>query len=269
MRYLYQRPDTLTFPSSIFPALSGIPNYPSGYKTVLDKQLLMSQGSGLFTGNMADFGQERDFNQSAEWITGPNGENILGTQLAGFTGKGINRKYVSPESYQFGNDANGRLYGMSGIFVTYPPKRNELGTGSAVIAGQNYTTSTGPADHPEYTGYIGSKGSGVFNFKKFLSTFSNAEATKLATGAAGIDDFTIFNDYIHYLPFSSASSSTGGGGAGPAPVSVDDAVRVPFVADLVPTTSQWDRYGTGEVDDEYLQHSTDPDYSSGAHEEAE
>ena len=260
-----------TFPSSIFPAISGIRNYPSGYVTVADKQLLLANGSGLFTGNMFDFGQERDFNQAAPWITGPDGENILGTQLAGFTGKGINRKYVSPESYQAGNDANGDLYGPSGIFVTYPPS----GT-------------------PSFTTYTGSKGSGIFNFKKFLSDFSNAKASKDATGAAGIDNFSIFNDYIHYLPFSSAGggagvgtdqppgegladwrlfeSSTGGGaGAGTAPqpggglsaASVDDAIRIPFVADLIPTTSTWDRYGTGEIDDEADQEETDPDYGNG------
>ena len=232
-----------TFPSSIFPAISGIPNYPSGYKTAADKQVLMNAGSGLFTGNMADFAQERDFNQAAQWITGPNGENILGKQLAGFEGKGINRKYVSPESYQFGNNPTGELYGPSGIFVTYPPSG---------------TTS--------FSTYTGSKGSGVFNFKEFISDFSNAKASRDASGASGINDFSIFNDYIHYLPFSSAAASTPAPtpapGGGPATPSVDDAVRVPFVADLIATTSVWDRYGTGEIDDERHQHETDPDYGN-------
>ena len=234
------------FPSSIFPAISGIPNYPSGYKTVADKQLLMNAGSGLFTGNMADFAQERDFNQAAQWITGPNGENILGTQLANFEGKGINRKYVSPKSYQFGNTAggSGKLHGPSGIFITYPPSG---------------TTS--------FSTYTGSKGSGIFNFKEFISDFSNAKASRDTAGASGINDFTIFNPYIHYLPYSSTGTApvptpTPGGGA--APPAVDDAVRVPFVADLIATTSVWDRYGTGEIDDERHQHETDPDYGDVA-----
>jgi len=157
----------------------------------------------------------------------------------GFNGKGINQKYVSPESYQFGNTPHGVLHGPSGLIVTYPP--------------------SGVGIHPSFAGYTGSTGTGVFNFKKFISEFSNAKDTKDATGAAGIDDFTIFNDYIHYLPFGE-SATAGAGPSSPIPgVGGGDPreVRIPFVSDLVPTTSIWDRYSEPEEDE---HDDTDPDY---------
>jgi len=239
----------LISPSSILPAISGIANYPSGYKTVEDKLLLLANGSGLFTGNYADFHQERNYNPT--FLLTPDGKNILGTRLQGFEGKGINQYYTSPDSYTFGNKADGTLYGQSGIFITYPP-------------------SGDPENHPSYSTYLGSTGRGIFNFHELLTTFSNAKLSKDLTGAAGIDSFTIFNDYIHYLPFGEDEGEGGettgpspqpGGGTGPAAQGGRE-VAIPFVADLVPTKSSWDRYGSdpGYLED-YVHHESDPDYS--------
>ena len=225
-------------PSSLLPALSGIPNYPSGYVTVQDKLTLLDGGSGLFTGNFADFLQERDFNPL--FLVNIFGVNALGKNLAGFDGKGINKHYPSPASYAFGNTPAGFLHGTSGIFITYPPSGNE------VVFGH----------HPSFTGYTGSTGTGIFNFKELLSNLSNAKQSKDRTGAAGIDDFTIFNDYIHYLPHE---EDPGHGVAGQLGVHEEDvAVRIPFLSDLIPTTNIWDRYGTIEEEDETDE--TDPDY---------
>ena len=69
-------------PSSILPALSGIPNYPSGYETVADKRLLLAGGSGLIDGNYEDFHQDRDFNPN--FLKGPDGVDILGKRPSGF-----------------------------------------------------------------------------------------------------------------------------------------------------------------------------------------
>lgn len=186
----------MIFPSSIFPAISGQANgmYPNGYKTIQNKNKLLSDGSGLFTGNLADFRQDRDY---------VNKDNIdLGIELTDFNGNGINKYYPSPKSYKAGNNPDGTLYGASGIFITYPPSQSS----------------------PEWVSYNGSKGSGIFNFKQLISNFSNAKASKDVTGAFGIDDFTIFNPYIHYISADNKS------------------VSIPFVSDLKPTTNTWNRY---------------------------
>mgnify|MGYP003150355885 FL=1 len=237
------------FPSSVLPTISGI-QYPSGYtlvpfpiKSYENKQILLYAGSGLFTGNFLDFRQDRDFNETF-LIDDITGANQLGKKLQGFEGKGINRYYTSPESYAFGNtnnQASGLLYGPSGLFITFAPSGNQQRSDN----------------HPEFVGYDGSTGSGIFNFKKLLSNFSNAKESKDKTGAAGIDDFTIFNDYIHYLPFEEDVVGTLGG-----VTTENEAVRIPFVADLVPTDNVWDRYGTGQIDDEKVQEETDPDYGN-------
>lgn len=251
------------FPSSVLPTISGT-QYPSGYTLVPfpiesyeNKQILLYAGSGLFTGNFLDFRQDRDFNETF-LIDDITGANQLGKKLQGFEGKGINRYYTSPESYAFGNtnnQASGLLYGPSGLFITFAPSGNQQRSDN----------------HPEFVGYDGSRGSGIFNFRKLLSDFSNAEESKEKTGAAGIDDFTIFNDYIHYLPFEedTTGGGTGGGSTQPLPgggtastVEEDREVRIPFVADLVATDNVWDRYGTGQIDDEEDQEETDPDYGN-------
>lgn len=226
-------------PSSLLPALSGIPNYPSGYVTVQDKLSLLQNGSGLFTGNFADFVQERDFNPA--FLVNVHGVNALGKDLPGFNGKGINKYYTSPASYAFGNTPSGVLHGTSGIFITYPPSGNE------VVFGH----------HPSFPAYRGSSGTGIFNFKELLSNLSNAKESKDKTGAAGIDDFTIFNPYIHYLPYEEEATQS----AIPNPLTSDEedlSVKIPFLSDLIPTANIWDRYGTIEEEDETDE--TDPDY---------
>tara|TARA_B100000287_G_scaffold426735_1_gene475152 strand:- start:10022 stop:10738 length:717 start_codon:yes stop_codon:yes gene_type:complete len=234
----------LISPSSVMPAISGIPNYPHGYETVEDKLLLLDAGSGLVDGNFQDFHQHRNFNPTAgiDALGIPNvtSEEILGKPLQNFPDPqaGINKRYPSPESYKFGNKPNGELFGQSGIFITHPPSGN---------AGN-------PKSNPSADDYQGSKGSGIFSFKHLFTTLSNAKASKEATGAAGIDDFTIFNPYIHYLPFEGEEVTTGSGTTEPEPAK---PVKVPFVSDLIPTKNVWDRYG-GEVDEE--NSDSDPSY---------
>jgi len=230
------------FPSSIFPALSGQADgaYPSGYNSIPEKQEQLEAGSGLFTGNLADYHQDRSFPDSLV----PTGASL---KKSGFGGGGINKHYPSPLSYQAGNNPDGTLYGSSGIFVTYPPH-----SGS-----------------PEWVGYDGSKGSGIFNFKELISNFSNAKESREA--ASGIYDFTIFNDYIHYeSPESQAGQSQvessdvgvaedGGSILPSANDETGNEIRIPFVADLVPTTQAWDRYKTPEDPSDF---DTDPEYET-------
>jgi hypothetical protein len=223
--------NVLISPSSIFPAISGQANgaFPSGYVSVQQKQALLAEGSGLFTGNFADYEQERSINSTGV---------LPGLPLSadGFTGDGINKYYTSPTGYKAGNNS-GVLYGTSGIFITYPPY----------------------SGGPEWESYNGSKGSGIFNFKNFISNFSNASDSR--EKASGIYDFTIFNDYIHYLPFAKLENEAVEdtnivGGEGLKSLEV----RVPFVSDLIPTSQVWDRYGTKEEEQE--EDGTDPDYGT-------
>ena len=197
----------------------------------------LQSSTGIFTGHMFDYRQDRDFVHTT---------GNPGFPVQGFEGRGINRFWVSPTGYKYGNNSTsftGKLFGTTGIIITYPPS---VGTSQYGYRG----------NHPEDVAYdsnpFNSQGTGVFNFVGFLNNFSNGHYSKLVTGAAGIDDFTIFNDYIHYLPTAS-----------------DKEVRVPFVSDLVPTTDTWDRYGglnwpEGQQHfyDEATHNRTDPDYSS-------
>ncbi len=227
-------------PSSILPALSGlyesIGYWPEGYDTWEKTQELLNAGGGLLDGNFKDYRQHRDYNANAG-LTNPN--EILGKPLDGFPDAqaGLNKRYTSPESYKFGNAGiGGPLHGQSGIFITQPP-----------FSGGN--------SHPGMADFQASSVSGIFNFKEFLSNFSNAKESKDATGAAGIDDFTIFNDYVHYLAFPAEEIEGGTGGVVAEP---PDPVKIPFVADLIPTKNVWDRYGS-EVEDEENSDS-DPSY---------
>lgn len=204
------------------------------------KYFTLQSSTGVFTGNMFDYRQDRDFVHTT---------GNPGIPVQGFEGKGINRFYPSPTDYKYGNTFTGQLFGATGIIITYPPS---VGTSQYGYRG----------NHPEDVAYdsnlLNSQGTGVFNFVGFLNNFSNAYYSKLVTGAAGIDDFTIFNDYIHYLPTTR-----------------NKEVRIPFVSDLVPTADTWDRYqqfaeGMSEVQyldeyfDEQMHEDTDPDYSEGS-----
>lgn len=228
----------LIAPSSILPTLSGLyaeaGYWPEGYETWEKTQELLNAGSGLLDGNFKDYHQHRDYNADAG-LTNPN--EILGKPLDGFPDAqaGLNKRYTSPESYKFGNAGiGGPLYGQSGIFITQPP----------------FTSGN---SHPGMVGFQGPS-SGIFNFKEFLSRFSNAKKSKDATGAAGIDDFTIFNDYIHYLAFPAEEIN----GPGVVVAEDPDPVKIPFVADLIPTKNVWDRYGSVAEDEE--NSDSDPSY---------
>lgn len=194
------------FPSSILPSLSGvgiINPYISGYPDVSTKKRLLQGGTGVFTGNFADYHQDRDFSGNDEDLKN------LGTLLNNFGGNGINKYYTSPSEYTYGNNNNGKLNGPSGILITYPPHLNS----------------------PEWTTYNGSKGSGIFNFKEFLSQFSNAPSTRIYSIELNQDDVDIFSPYIHYYSYE------------PEPnLSLDNSVKIPYLSDLVPTTNVWDRY---------------------------
>ena len=202
---------------------------PSGWQTHVQKLTDLQSGTGIFTGHMFDHRQDRDFVPTTENLLANGDPGIF---VQGFEGRGINRFYPSPKDYKYGNDSfafTGQLFGTSGIIITYPPSSDTLN------------------NHPEYTAYDGSTGRGIFNFAGLLNSFSNAKFSKDVTGAAGIDNFTIFNDYVHHLHYGE---------------DLEDAfpVRVPFVADLIATTGIWDRYGRTLSDDEIFQQSTDPSY---------
>jgi len=143
------------------------------------------------SGNFADPRQARDFVDPTI---------NFGVEVAGFDGKGINKYYPSPKEYRYGT-ADGST-APSGVFISYPPSLS----------------------NPAYITYDGRKGTGIFNFKEFISDFSNAPASKAATD--GINNFTIFNPYIHHL------DSNG------------HAVKIPFVSDVIPTSNVFDRYGS-------------------------
>lgn len=250
----------LITPSSILPTLSGTyltdrglgDEQPSvGFVTLEEKNQLLSEGSGIRDGNFADWLQHRDLNKQAalqEIQGGP--DEILGKPLADFPDAeaGINKRYPSPASYKYGNAGiGGPLYGQSGIIISRPPKGNEF---DVELMRDN--------EHPEAVNYFGSKGTGIFNFKEFLSKFSNGEESKSAT----IDDFTIFNDYIHYLTYEEQEGTGVGEEGNTIPLDdADVAVKVPFVSDLIPTTNVWDRYGDSNLEEDENE-DTDPSYGN-------
>ena len=223
-------------PSSILLTTSGNSYYGnpawavSGYNSFGFKESLLAAGSGLITANFADFRQDRDFVDNA---VGTPDEINFGIDLnpAGFQGEGINRYYPSPKEYAAGT-FGGITYG-SGIYITYPP-------------------ASGKKAGPLYATYSGSTGSGIFNFKEFISNFSNAKESKDAT--SGINNFTIFNPYIHYLPDPASASTT----VVPGGSAASSHISIPFVADLIPTDAMWDRYRLLTPKDEAEEDSTDP-----------
>lgn len=222
----------------------------AGWQDFTVKLFTLQDSDGIFTGNMFDYSQDRDYVYPAD-PTDPLALRLIpeippGTPIMGFEGNGINRFYPSPTGYKYGNDSlafTGNLHGTSGIIITYPP----------------LVPSTSVAEnHPEYESYDGSKGTGIFNFAGFLNNFSNAKRSKEAAEALGTDSFQIFSDYVHYYP----GNFEGSGG-----------IRIPFVADLTPSSGAWDRYGPTignlllegiaykNVDTyETIQDLTDPDY---------
>lgn len=205
-----------------------------GWEDYTVKYYALTSSTGVFTGNIFDYRQDRDFVHTT---------GVPGKLIQGFEGRGINRFYVSPTGYKYGNTSyafTGTLYGTSGIIITYPPS----------VARKSKWGYAG--NHPEYASYDGSKGTGVFNFAGFLSNFSNAVVSKLVAGAVGIDDFNIFGDYIHYLSFNSKSTEK-------------DAreVRIRFVSDMVPEEDVHDPYSSKAFLRERETHfRSDPDYST-------
>ena len=164
------------------------------------------------SGNFADPRQARDFvDPNKGW---PTLEINFGVEVAGFDGDGINKYYPSPKEYR-GGTADGST-APSGVFVSYPPALS----------------------NPAYTTHTGSKGSGIFNFRNLISGFSNGPESKAATD--GINNFTIFNDYIHYFIYDECPDGTS-----PiltVPPEDECVVRIRFVADMIPTSHVFDRY---------------------------
>ena len=105
----------------------------------------------------------------------------------------------------------------SGVFISYPPALS----------------------NPAYTTYNGSTGTGVFNFRNLISEFSNAPASKAATD--GINNFTIFNPYIHYFQYEGCGTTSLPIPGIPA-TTEECAVKIPFVPDVIPTSGVFDRY---------------------------
>lgn len=193
------------FPSSILPSLSGvgiINPYISGYPDVSTKKRLLQGGTGVFTGNFADYHQDGDFNGDDE---------DLGILLNNFGGNGINKYYPSPSEYTYGNNDNGVLSGPSGILITYPPHTS----------------------NPDWMSYNGSDGSSIFHFKELFSNFSNAPSTRIYSIELNQDDVDIFSPYIHYYSYDIVLDPT---------VTLDRSVKIPYLSDLIPTTNVWDRY---------------------------
>ena len=271
--YFDYLPDHELHPSSILPSLIGSgtagvnkagPNpsmFPSGYNslTVPDNQvegdipkdaMLIGLGSGLFTGNFADFRQERHFVDVNGQLVAASAIDF-GKPLENFEGEGINKYYPSPTYFSYGtiSGVDGDLStnigpGMSGVFITYPPSGG-----------------------PEWSTYNGSKGSGIFNFKDFVANLGHVVQSGQHYAASGFNTFNIFNDYIHYYDYKSQGLlTTERVDEDPIPgVPADDAekpsteIRVPFVADLIPTTNTWDRYQSlTEEDDGFTEF--DPPY---------
>ena len=245
--------NVLVSPSSILPELIGDVTkffFNPADLTWEGYTLTLGMGGGYVDGNFKDYRQHRDFNDAflVDAAGNPIAEQLLGRMIPGFLGKGINKRYTSVKDYFYGNMPNGELYGQSGIFITYPPSTGNI---SGIT-------------HPSMTGYTGSTGSGIFNPANLISEWSNAKKSKDRTGAAGIDDFTIFNDYIHYESSEAVLEDTiSGGNVNPGGQQSDPdediSIRIPFVADVIPTENIWDRYGGHPQDS--VNEGSDPNYS--------
>lgn len=180
----------LPIPSSILPSLSGIGEINNPYISGYPD---VSTKKGLLQlGSGLFTGNFLDYHQDRDFVMI---DNILGEQLE--KENGINKYYPSPASYNTSH---------SGLYFTKPPN-----------SGGN----------PEWFSYDGSRGSGIFSFAALFSRFSNAPESKNRAGASGINDFTIFNPYVHFY----ASNLT--------------PVFIPYLSDLYPAVNMWDRYRYG------------------------
>ena len=208
--YFDYLPDGELHPSSILPSLIGSgtqgtnltgPNpfmFPSGYNSLTTPdtdvlgdipkdEMLMGLGSGLFTGNFADFRQERHFiDVKGQQV--PASAIDYGKPLVndGFEGEGINKYYPSPTAFGYGtitgvdDDLSTNVGpGMSGILASYPPD----------------------SGGPEWSTYKGSRGSGIFNFKDFVANLGGIVSSGKHYAASGFNTFDIFNPYIHYYAY--------------------------------------------------------------------
>lgn len=256
--YFDYLPDGELHPSSILPSLIGSgtqgtnlsgPNpfmFPSGYNSLTTPdtdvlgdipkdEMLMGLGSGLFTGNFADFRQERHF-KDIRGQGDPASAIDFGKPLSdrGFEGEGINKYYPSPKGFGYGtitgvdDDLSTNIGpGMSGILASYPPD----------------------SGGPEWSTYNGSKGSGIFNFKEFVANLGGIVQSGGMVG--GFDTFEIFNPYIHYFAYKDELLGYDFGEG--------DQIEISFVSDVIPTTNVWDRYQSLTEEDDGFD-EFDPPY---------
>lgn len=196
---------------------SGVLEKVYGYNVDPGKAAMLAQGSGEWAGHFFDFRQEPAFVHNKSYLDAIN----QGTSVVGFLGDGINKQYPHPDDFQIGNV---NVLGVdtpqgSGLLDTRPPS-----AGTAANAGNTQSTGTG-----------------ILSFYGLVSQFSSSHG--LTVGL----DFEIFGDYIHYLPYGEVAGE-GGEDTTPVITGVTDGtadnrgVRVPFVADLTPTTRVFDRY---------------------------
>jgi hypothetical protein len=198
----------------------------------------LQSSTGIFTGHMFDYRQDRDFVHTT---------GNPGFPIQGFEGRGINRFWVSPTGYKYGNDSTsftGKLFGTTGIIITYPPS---VGTSQ-----YGYRRN-----HPEYVGYdsngLNSQGTGIFNFVGFLNNFSNADGSRPRGDAGGIYNWYTFGDYVHweesYPGEVTTFSFVGNGGSTTEVVDEYD-------------TRKRIKFGDYYLDEEFHD-STDPEYKAG------
>tara|TARA_Y100001973_G_C5174402_1_gene320982 strand:+ start:821 stop:1558 length:738 start_codon:yes stop_codon:yes gene_type:complete len=204
-----------------------------------NNEAILRDGSGVVTAHFYDFRQEPEFNWGLSYFPIQENTGILAPNFVHNDASGINKKYPHPDDFAIGNLQIPILGGSivdfpipyeSGLLYTYGP------TNRHPITDENQSTGSGLFHY--YGSNLGER-----TLNGLISNFS-----KPGSVSDGIQDYEIFNDYIHYLPYEEAEDDEEEGDTTPVIPGVTDGtdddleVRIPFVADFTATDKVFNKY---------------------------